>query len=221
MYFETDKNDHGLPHNPFKSCVVPRPIGWISTVSAGGLDNLAPFSQFISLSYDPPFVLFSSGGHPDGGRSKDTVINAEATGEFVYNMSTHALRQAVAKSAEHVAPDIDEFDYAGLGKLDSRLVAPKRVAESPIHFECKVHDKITLPANDPAGRHEAVIGQVLAIHIGDEFLTDEGRVDILKIRPLARMGYLDYTSVTEIFQIEGAEAHPGMIGDITRPTAAE
>ena len=99
MYYETDKNDHGLRYNPLKACVVPRPIGWITTMSAAGVVNLAPFSFFNVLSYDPPFVMFSAGTHEEDGGKKDSVLNVEATGEFVYNMATWAQRDQMNRTA--------------------------------------------------------------------------------------------------------------------------
>src|SRR6266853_1798868 len=99
MYYETDKNNHGLPYNPLKACVVPRPIGWLTTISAAGVVNLAPFSFFNVLSYDPPFVLFSSGVHEEDGGKKDSVVNVETTGEFVYNMATWEQRGQMNQTA--------------------------------------------------------------------------------------------------------------------------
>jgi flavin reductase (DIM6/NTAB) family NADH-FMN oxidoreductase RutF len=221
MYFETGRQDHGLPYNPFKACVVPRPIGWISSLSRDGVVNLAPFSQFQNLSYDPPFVMFAAGGRRGLGRQKDTVINVQATGEFVYNMATYSLRQQVARTSEPVPPEIDEFEYAGLEKAPSRLVRPPRVAASPIQFECRYYGTLDLPGTQNTAQHSIVIGQVLAVHINDECITADGRVDLLKIRPLARLGYVDYTSVTDIFQIEGAEVRQGMIGNVVTRTATE
>ena len=102
MYYDPEKNDHGLAFNPFKSCVVPRPIGWISTVSLEGFPNLAPFSQFQNLTFDPPYVMFAANQNTLG-RRKDTTVNSEQTGEFVYNMATYDLREAVNRSAAEVA----------------------------------------------------------------------------------------------------------------------
>jgi len=221
MFYETGRQDHGLPHNPFKSCVVPRPIGWISSISRDGVVNLAPFSQFQNLSYDPPFVMFAAGGRRGNARQKDTVTNVQATGEFVYNMATYALRTQVARTSEPLPPEVDEFEYAGLEKAPSRLVKPPRVAASPIQFECRYYGTLTLPGTRNTTPHSVVIGQVLAVHISDDCITADGRVDVLRIRPLARMGYLDYTSVTEIFQIEGAAVRQGMIGNIVDQAVAE
>jgi len=200
MFYEPGKTGHGLPHDPFKSCVIPRPIGWISTVSLGGVHNLAPFSQFQVLTFSPPYVMFSSNQNTRGLR-KDTVVNTEQTGQFVWNMATYALREAVNKSAEEVAPDVDEFELAGVTKAPSRLVKPCRVAESPIHFECSYHQTIRLPGHGLMATADIVIGRVLAIHIQDEVIGTDGRVDVLKIRPIARLGYHDYTSVESIFQM--------------------
>lgn len=196
--YEPGRDAHGLPYDPFKSCVVPRPIGWISTRSPAGVDNLAPFSQFTNVSYDPPSILFCA--HPTiDGRRKDSVANAEATGEFVWNMATRDLREAVNLTAEECAPEIDEFERAGLEKQASMTVTPPRVAASPVHFECEVIQIITIPGRSPAGTADIVFGKVRLVHIAPWALTDDGRLDVVKIKPIARMGYYDYTSVDSIF----------------------
>ncbi|HKV06463.1 MAG TPA: flavin reductase family protein [Candidatus Acidoferrales bacterium] len=200
MYYEPGKTDHGLPRDPFKSCVIPRPIGWISTVSREGVHNLAPFSQFQNLTFDPPYVMYSA-NQTTRGRRKDTVANTEQTGQFVWNMATYDLREAVNKSAEEVGPEVDEFELAGVTKAPSRVVKPCRVAESPIHFECAHHQTIRLPGNGTMGTVDIVIGRVIGIHIRDDVIQSDGRIDVLKIRPIARLGYHDYTSVESIFQM--------------------
>lgn len=202
MYYETDKNDHGLRYNPLKACVVPRPIGWITTMSAAGVVNLAPFSFFNVLSYDPPFVMFSAGSHEEDGGKKDSVLNAEATGEFVYNMATWAQRHQMNQTGLIVEHNVDEMAATGLDPLPSRLVRPPRVKGSPVHFECRLHQIVVLPGHKPSSEHHVVIGRVVAVHIDDAALTDDGRVDVLKIRPIARLGYKDYTSVESVFQME-------------------
>jgi flavin reductase (DIM6/NTAB) family NADH-FMN oxidoreductase RutF len=201
MYYETDKNDHGLRHNPLKACVVPRPIGWLTTINAAGAVNLAPFSFFNLLSYDPPFVAFSAGSHEEDGGKKDSVTNVEATGEFVYNMATWAQKDQMTLTALIVDRRVDEMAAAGLEPLPSRLVRPPRVKGSPVQFECRLHQIVTLPGRTPASQHSLVIGRVVAVHIDDEALTADGRVDILKLRPIARLGYMDYTSVESVFQM--------------------
>lgn len=200
MYYDPLKNDHGLPHDPFKSCVVPRPIGWISTISRDGIHNLAPFSQFQNLSFDPPYVMFAANQN-SRGMKKDTVINIEQTGEFVYNMATYELREAVNLSAQELPPEVDEFEIAGLTKAPSIMVKPCRVAESPIQFECRLYSSFRLPGNGPMGSVDIIIGRVILIHIKDEVIGQDGRIDILKIRPLARLGYYDYTTIESIFEM--------------------
>jgi flavin reductase (DIM6/NTAB) family NADH-FMN oxidoreductase RutF len=198
MYYEPGRQPHGLPFDPFKSCVVPRPIGWISTTSADGIDNLAPYSQFQNVSFDPPTVMFSANqnGH---GRRKDTVVNVEAGGEFVWNMATWDLREAVNRSSEDVPPDVDEFAHAGLAKAPSTRVRPPRVAQSPIQFECQYLQTVRLPGNGRLGTVDVVFGRVVAVHIADSAIDSRGRIDITRLKPLARMGYHDYTCVESVF----------------------
>ena len=200
MFYETGKNNHGLAHDPFKSCVVPRPIGWISTLGIDGVPNLAPFSQFQNLTFDPPYVMFAVNQTTDG-RRKDSVVNAEQSGEFVCNMVTYDLREAMNRSAQQVPPEVDEFELAGVTKAPSKLVKAPRVAESPVNFECRYHQTIRLPGNSVIGTVDIIIGQVIGIHIKDEFIQPDGKLNILKIRPIARLGYYDYTSIESIFEM--------------------
>jgi flavin reductase (DIM6/NTAB) family NADH-FMN oxidoreductase RutF len=202
MFYETDKNDHGLRYNPLKACVAPRPIGWMTTLSAEGIVNLAPFSFFNLLSYDPPFVMFSAGTHEGDGGRKDSVANVQATGEFVYNMATWAQKDQMNQTALIIERGVDEMTAAGLEALPSRLVRPPRVKGSPVHFECRLHEVIRLPGRKPSSEHHLVIGRVIAVHIDDAALTADGRVDLIKIRPIARLGYKDYASVDAMFQME-------------------
>ncbi len=213
MYYDPEKNDHGLPHNPFKACVVPRPIGWISTVSPGGIHNLAPYSQFQNLTFDPPFVMFAANQNTRGNR-KDSVVNAEQTGEFVYNMATYDLREAVNRSATEVPPEVDEFELAGLTKAPSIRVKPCRVAESPIQFECRYHQTLRLPGNGLMGTVDVIIGRVVLIHIQDDVIAPDGRIDILRIRPLARLGYYDYTAVESFFEMVIPDANEALLAGL-------
>jgi flavin reductase (DIM6/NTAB) family NADH-FMN oxidoreductase RutF len=201
MFYETAKNDHGLAYNPYKSIVVPRPIGWITTLDTEGEINLAPYSQFNNLGYDPPYVMFSSGSRSGDGGPKDSARNALLTGEFVCNMATWDLRDQINTTAQMVAPDVDEAELAGLEMVASNMVAPPRVKASPVHLECKYHTTLTLPGNSVDNIVYVVVGEVLGVHISDDVITDEGKIDILKCRPLARMGYFDYTSVESVFEI--------------------
>jgi len=200
VYYEPGKTPHGLRHDPFKSCVVPRPIGWISTVDAEGRHNLAPYSQFQNVTFDPPIVMFSA-NQASSGRRKDSVRNAEQTGEFVWNMATWDLREAVNASAQELPPEVDEFEVAGLEKAPSRLVRPMRVARSPIQFECVYLNTLRFPGNGPMGSADVVFGRVVAVHIADDAIDADGLVDVLKLRPIARMGYFDYTTVDSSFSM--------------------
>ncbi len=195
MFYETETNDHGLPFNPVKACVVPRPIGWITTVDGAGSVNAAPFSFFNAVSYNPPFVLFSSGGHPDDGEAKDTVVNVEEVGEFVYNMATWSQRAAMSRTALITDRGIDELEESGLEAEASRLVKPPRIKGAPVHFECVHHQTVVLPANDPSSIHHVIFGRVVGVHIADEVIGDDGLLDVSRIRPIARLGYKDYAWV--------------------------
>ena len=224
MYYEPGRTPHGLPHDPFKSCVVPRPIGWISTVDRDGRANLAPFSQFQNVTFDPPIVMFSSNQNSLGQR-KDSVRNAEETGEFVWNMATWDLREAVNRSAEELPHGVDEFERAGLQKAPSRLVKPPRVVGSPIQFECVYLNTLRFPGTPPMGTADVVFGRVVAVHIADEALTADGLVDVLKIRPIARMGYYDYTTVDSLFRMvipgNNAAVLAGLEGSPDKARAAQ
>ena len=200
MFFRLKKNDHGLAYDPFKSCVVPRPIGWISTMSLGGVPNLAPYSQFQILTFDPPYVMFAANQKTDGSR-KDSVVNAEQSGEFVYNMATYDLREAVNISAQEVPPDVDEFELAGVVKAPSKMVKPYRVKESPAQYECRYHQTLRLRGNGVIGTVDVVIGEVLAVHIKDEFIMPDGKLDVIRMKPIGRLGYYDYTCVESIFEM--------------------
>ncbi len=201
MFYDALKNDHGLPYNPFKALVVPRPIGWISTISRDGVVNLSPYSFFNALSYDPPFILFSAGSRSDGSR-KDSVLNAEETGELVFNMSNWELRNQMTETSLILEPRVDEMKETGLEAAPSRLVRPPRVAAAPVHFECLYHSTVILPGNRAESVHHVVFAKVIGVNIKDEFITADGLVDILKIRPIARLGYKDYTSVDSVFSME-------------------
>jgi flavin reductase (DIM6/NTAB) family NADH-FMN oxidoreductase RutF len=202
MYYETDRNDHGLRFNPVKACIVPRPIGWISTVSEAGVVNLAPFSFFNIVSNDPAYILFSAGTHERDRGKKDTVANIEATGEFVHNMATWAQRDVMNRTSLILDRGVDEMAAVGLQGLPSRLVKPPRVKGSPVHFECRLHQIARLPGRTAVEDYHLVIGRVVAVHIDDAALTPDGRLDVLKVRPIARLGYRDYASIESTFVME-------------------
>jgi flavin reductase (DIM6/NTAB) family NADH-FMN oxidoreductase RutF len=189
-----------LPYSPFKSCTVPRPIGWLSTVNRVGIANLAPYSQWQNLSFDPPMVMFAANPYSDG-RRKHTVLNAEETGWFVWNMATYDLREAVNISSVEWPDGVDEFSKAGVTKADCIDAPGPRVAESPCHFECRYLSTHRLRGRSAHGWVDVVYGEVTRIHVADEVLLPNGKIDVARIRPLARLGYYDYTSVTEVFEM--------------------
>ena len=201
MQYAPGQEDCPLPYSPFKSCTVPRPIGWLSTISSSGIHNLAPYSQWQNLTFDPPMVMFAANQYPDG-RRKDSVINAEETGWFVWNMATWDLREAVNRSAQDFGPEVDEFEHAGVTKANCIDAPGPRVAESPCHFECRYLSTQRFAGNSEVGNVDVVFGEVVRIHVKDDAVTDEGKIDILKIKPIARMGYYDYTVVDNLFEMK-------------------
>lgn len=198
MFYRPGLDPHGLPHNPFKALVVPRPIGWISTLDTQGRANLAPYSFFNAIADTPPMVMYSSNG-PKPGRDerKDTVANIRATGEFVVNIVPYALRDAMNLSSGGYPDDLDEFEHAGLEKAPCQVVRPPRVAAAPAALECRAWRIIELPG--PA--NILTIGEVVGVHIDDSMLRD-GQVDVTLYQPLARLGYRDYSAVERVFPLK-------------------
>ncbi len=195
MFYETAKNDHGLPYNPLKAIVAPRPIGWISSLDKDGRANLAPYSFFNCISDRPPVVMFSSSGY------KDSVANIDATGEFVCNMASLHLKDEMNISSSGVSSEIDEFELAGLETASSRLVKPPRVAKAVTALECKHLQTMRLQTLEGADTDNYVVfGQVVGIFIDDAILVD-GKVDVTLYKPLSRLGYKDYAAVTEVFEM--------------------
>jgi flavin reductase (DIM6/NTAB) family NADH-FMN oxidoreductase RutF len=208
IFYSTDGNgpgfkELGFAHNPFLALVVPRPIGWISSVDQAGIVNLAPFSFFNAVSSRPPMVFFgANGAHLGAGGEKDTLRNVRETGEFVANLVTWDLRQKMNDTSAPAPRDVDEMDAVGLEKLPSKFVKAPRVKASPVHFECKLVQFVELPTDPKSGEQNTItIGRVVGIHIDERLVTD-GMVDITKARPVARLGYLDYTVVDEVFAIK-------------------
>ncbi len=204
MFYETH-NHHGLKRDPFKSLVVPRPIGWISSQDAEGRVNLAPYSFFNAVASNPPIVMFSANGAHNEGGLKDSAKNAEETGEFVCNLATWELREKMNASSASLPRDRDEFQVAGLTPAASRLVSPPRVAESPVHLECLWIKTVPLPSNNPDEPNTVVFGKVIGIHIDDDVIK-EGMIDMTKLKPIARLGYMDYTVIDNIFSMNRPKA---------------
>jgi len=212
MLYLPGQTSHNLPFDPFKACVVPRAIGWISTTSASKQHNLAPFSQFTNLTFDPPYVLFSANQTSSDGSRKDTVRNVEATGKFVWNLATWELREKVNATAQQFPHGVDEFVEAGIEKEfsahlpgdihdhDRKGNPVPMVKASPVKFECVYHSTVRLPGHPPLGSADLVIGRVVAVHIAEWALT-EGRLDVTKTKPIARCGYYEYAVVDKTFEM--------------------
>jgi flavin reductase (DIM6/NTAB) family NADH-FMN oxidoreductase RutF len=186
------REGHGLAHDPLNAIVAPRPIGWISTVNAEGAANLAPYSFFNLFSYRPPIIGFSSGGE------KDSLVNARATGEFVWNLTGRAQAEAMNITSANVPPGSDEFDLAGLGKLPSQHVRAPRVAGSPVQFECRVTQIIRLDdASGAQTNNWMVFGEAIRIHIDPVYIVD-GVYQTALARPITRGGGTgDYFETTQ------------------------
>ncbi|MGH2339870.1 flavin reductase family protein [Segnochrobactraceae bacterium EtOH-i3] len=196
MFYDAIENQHGLPHDPLKAIVAPRPIGWISTVDRQGRPNLAPYSFFSLVSEGPAIVAFSSVGW------KDTAANLEATGECVCNLATFDLMNAVNETSAPLPPGESEFARAGLTPVPSTLVAPPRVGESPAALECKLLR--IQPLTDLSGRklgRYLALAQVIGIHIDDAALVD-GHFDLTKVKPLSRLGYMDFGVTDQVFPLK-------------------
>ena len=199
--FYTPDQGHGLPHNPFNAIVAPRPIGWISTRGADGRDNLAPSSFFNAVAYVPPQVMFAStSAKPDRAGTKDSVANIRDTGVFCVNIVGEALRDAMNRTSGAWPREVDEFTDAGLDKTECETIPCARVAEAPAALECRLTQIIELPGK----ANFAVFGEVTGIHMRDDCLRD-GLLDPTTYRPLARMGYKDYTVVRDTISLKRPE----------------
>jgi flavin reductase (DIM6/NTAB) family NADH-FMN oxidoreductase RutF len=193
MFYEP-RLGHGLPHDPFKAIIAPRPIGWISTVDTEGRTNLAPYSFFNAVHSRPPMLAFTSES------MKHSAANAIATGEFVFNLCTRPLFEAMNISSDTLAEGMSEFEAAGLATAPSRMVKAPRVDGSPAALECRVVNSMRFHDVDGnALEGWMIIGQVIGVHINDAYLRD-GRFDTAAAQPLARCGYRDYATVTEMFE---------------------
>jgi flavin reductase (DIM6/NTAB) family NADH-FMN oxidoreductase RutF len=200
MFYDARRRDHGLTLDPFKALVAPRPIGWITSLSAAGVVNLAPYSFFNAVAEAPPMVMFGPGGRKADRPVKDSRANIEATGEFVCNLATWDLREQMNKTSARLPAETGEMAYAGLTPAPSRLVKPPRVAETPVHLECRYWKTVELPTDDPEEPNAIIIGEVVGVHIADHLIQD-GRVNIVAAKPIARLGYSEYCVVEQAFRM--------------------
>jgi len=197
MFYEYDKRDKSvLPHDPFKAIVAPRPIGWITSMNLKGQVNLAPYSYFNGVNSRANLVMFASEGH------KDSMSFIEETGEFVCNLATWDLREAMNATSAPLPRGVNEMERAGLTAAPSRLVKPPRVAAAPCALECKLLQITTLKDIDGTAMDcHVVFGQVIGVHIEDGFIV-EGRLDTAAMKPIARCGYDEYAVVEAVFAMQ-------------------
>ena len=179
--------------------VIPRPIGWISSISKSGVPNLAPFSFFNAVGEDPPHVVFST--VRSGNINKDTLLNILSVKQFVVNMATEELVEAVNATSINLPPEGNEFEYAGLTPIPSVRVAPPRVAESPIHFECELVHHYQLE-NHQNGGAVVMIGRIVMFHVDDKVLLDDFNINREAYKPIARLEGWNYTTLGKIFSIK-------------------
>jgi flavin reductase (DIM6/NTAB) family NADH-FMN oxidoreductase RutF len=196
MHYDPRHGNGGLAHDPLTALIVPRPIGWISTISPSGTLNLAPYSFFNAVAGNPPFLMFASGG------LKHSQHNADRSGEFVHSLTTWDLREEMNLTSAAVGPEVSEPELAKLEMAPSTVVKPPRVKRSPVAFECKFVKSVDLPGHDGKPHiFEIVIGEVVSIYIDDAVIV-EGAIDLSGRRPIARLGSTDqYTVVDTIFRM--------------------
>ena len=195
--FYRPEDGHGLPHNPFNAIVTPRPIGWISTRGADGRENLAPYSFFNAVAYVPPQVMFAStSAKDDRDGTKDSMANILDTGVFCVNIVEYAARDAMNQTSGPWDADTDEFDLAGVERVDCETIPCSRVASAPASLECTLTNVVELPGE----ANLVAFGEVTGVHMRDDCLVD-GTFDVTRFQPLARCGYRDYAVVREVFSL--------------------
>lgn len=195
MFYDAIRNDHGLPIDPIKAIVGPRPIGWISSRSAAGVDNLAPYSFFNLFSESPHYVGFGSSGY------KHSLDNIRSGKAFAVNVVSFALREPMNITSASVGADVDEFSLAGLEKTECRLIACARVKAAPAALECRLHQIVELPDDGGQVSNWLVLGRVVGVHLDEVFVRD-GRVDTAAMQLIGRLGYADYVTAAPLWRMK-------------------
>jgi len=199
MIFNPDEIGHSAAYKLLTGSVIPRPIGWISSVDKNGFPNLAPFSYFNIIGDDPPHIMFST--VRTGGGNKDTLNNVMETGEFVVNMVTEETVERMNTTSQQVPPDVNEFELAGLTPAPATIVKAPRVLESPVQFECKLVHHYELE-NHTKGGAVMMVGRIVMFHFRDDILDENFRINMEKYRPVARLAGSNYTTLGNIFSIK-------------------
>ncbi len=199
MHFNPDDLPQSAIYKLLTGTIIPRPIGWISTLSKDGINNLAPFSFFNAVGEDPPHVMFST--VRTGNRNKDTLNNVLETGQFVVNLVTEDVVDKMNATSESVAPDVDEFTLAGLTPIPCEKVVAMRVMESKVNMECELVHHYSLE-NSSDGGATIIIGKVIMFHVDEEIMQENYRIDLEKYRPVARLAGSNYATLGKIFAIK-------------------
>ena len=199
MFYEvTDKNDW-LTH--FKSLIVPRPIGWISSKNNNGQINLAPYSFFNAIATNPPMVVIGPGGYSKSGNNKDTLLNIKNNPEFVCNFVCWDVKDIMNESSYSFDNNESEVEKLNIETEDSNMVSIPRVKLSPAHFECTLFKIIDLPSDSRGNPNHLIIGNIIGINISDKIIKND-RIDIGELKPISRMGYDEYALINTIFSMK-------------------
>lgn len=199
MQFDPNELEHTAVYKLLTGTIIPRPIGWISSVSENGINNLAPFSYFNAVGDDPPHVMFSTG--IGNNTPKDTLANVLATKQFVVNMVTEELVEQMNTTAQAVHSEVDEFQLAGVTPIPSEKVKPMRVKESPITFECELVHHYFLEGHKHGGGC-IVIGRIVMMHFNDEVLSENYRINMENYKPVSRLAGAHYSKIGELFSVK-------------------
>ncbi len=200
MFYNTSLDNHNLRHNPFKSCIIPRPIAWISTISQEKIVNIAPYSYFNAIADLPPMVMFASGFKEDGAL-KDTIRNIKQSKEFVVNIVPYSLKDKMQLSSQNLPYNNSEAEEFGINLADCKLIKTPRIKEVPISLECEYVKIVSLDHDQEKVSSQMVIGKVIGIHIQDEYIAD-GKIDVTRFKPIARLGYDEYAVIEKVFKMK-------------------
>lgn len=199
MQFDPNELEYTAVYKLLTGSVIPRPIGWISSISDDGINNLAPFSYFNAVGDDPPHIMFSTGR--GNNTNKDTLNNVLATKQFVVNMVTEELTEQMNMTAQTVHSDVDEFELAGVTPIPSIKIKPRRVKESPIAFECELVHHYFLENHNHGGAC-VIIGRIVMMHFVDDVLLDNYKINLENYKPISRLAGSGYAKIGEIFSVK-------------------
>ncbi|MEN9928605.1 MAG: hypothetical protein RLZZ231_526 [Bacteroidota bacterium] len=199
MQFDIQDTESSALYKLLTGTVIPRPIAWVASIDANGIDNLAPFSFFNVVSEDPPHIMFST--VRTGNKNKDTLNNILANNQFVVNLVTENVVEQMNTTAQNVASDVSEFELANVTPIDSVFIKPKRVKESLVQFECEMVHHYFIEKHQNGGAC-IIIGKIITLHIDDSILMENHKINLDKYKPVARLAGSNYSTLGELFQIK-------------------